>query len=327
MSSLTNWPDSAKTQFTTSTDIDFLTRDGVHFRRGTKKDSYNAFALFEETWAGVVRRRGQGENTSFANPAELSEMWATRRHLYEYLTNIADQFGLAEHHGRPIGFARAIVRGSIRILTEFFVLPGQQANGIGRALLARALPKDSVPNQAILATVEPAAQSLYLRLGVSPRFPVYYFGRASRPVSLDTDLNILPLQLTPDLLSQLAVLDKEILGWRRDQDHRWMATHQTGFVCYRGEQLVAYGYTGSVNGPFLALNPTDFPAILGHAENVAFRQGQTHFGLEIPTVNRDALTYLIDQKFQMDPIVTVMMNSYPFGDFSRYIIISPPFLM
>ena len=106
-----------------------------------------------------------------------------------------------------------------------------------------------------------------------------------------------------------------------------MADHQTGFLCYRNGNLVGYGYTGAINGPFLALDPRDFPAILGHAETLAFHQGQSHFGLEVPMVNRGAVDYLLAEKFQMDTTVTVMMNGQPFGDFSRYIFISPPFLI
>jgi GNAT superfamily N-acetyltransferase len=41
--------------------------------------------------------------------------------------------------GSVVGYARSLERGGLVELTEFFVHPGLQAKGVGRALLARTL--------------------------------------------------------------------------------------------------------------------------------------------------------------------------------------------
>ena len=59
-------------------------------------------------------------------------MWAARRLLYEHLAATADQFWLAKRGETLLGFARSLLRDGLRLLTEFFVLPGEQSSGLGR---------------------------------------------------------------------------------------------------------------------------------------------------------------------------------------------------
>ncbi len=64
--------------------------------------------------------------------------------LYALLAEIAAEWWVAEDDaGRLIGYARSIERGAgygLFELSEFFVRPGHQSAGVGRALLERAFP-------------------------------------------------------------------------------------------------------------------------------------------------------------------------------------------
>src|SRR6185295_12550360 len=111
-----------------------------------------------------------------------------RRPLFEHLARSAEEFWIAEEAGDAIGYARSILRDNALELTEFFVLPGRQSAGVGRELLARAFPKDDVAHRSIIATTDARAQGRYLRAGVYPRFPIYYFGAPPRPVAEPSDL-------------------------------------------------------------------------------------------------------------------------------------------
>jgi len=70
----------------------------------------------------------------------------------------------------------ALVRGRVWYLSMFFVLPGDQGRGLGRALLERALAYGEARGVEVLctlATLDPRAQARYVMAGMAPRWPIY----------------------------------------------------------------------------------------------------------------------------------------------------------
>lgn len=299
----------------------------ITFRPGDIADSYQIFAVFEETLADLVRRFGRGEPTSWQDPAAMERMWQERRPLYEHLARTATYFWVAEKEGLLIGFARSILRDGVLELTDFFVRPGDQSAGVGRELLARAFPTAAARRRIIIATLDSRAQARYLKSGVYPIFPIYYFSHTPHPVTVATDLAIEPVSASPRTLEILGQLDKAVLDHSRDDDHTWLLSDRQGYLYYRNGQPVGYGYLGLRNGPFALLNPGDFPAVLAHAESSAAAAGREHFGLEVPMVNKTVVDYLLGRGFQMDAFVAMFMVDAPFGQFDRYIVTSPPFFL
>lgn len=299
----------------------------ITYRPGTAADSYSVFKLFEETLADLSRRLGSSEATSWQDPAALEQMWQERRCLYEHLACTAAHFWLAEKAGQLIGFGRSIRRDGMLELTEFFVRPDQQAQGVGYELLRRAFPVTGAARRSIIASTDIRAQVRYLKAGIYPRFPIYYFWRTPAVTPVATDLTFEPLTASPETLAALADLDRGIIGHRRDIDHEWLLTQRQGYLYYRQGQLVGYGYAGLRNGPFALLNPGDFPAVLAHAENDAAANGRDHFGLEVPMVNRAAVDYLLARNFRLDSFIAIFMSDLPFGRFENYITTSPPFFL
>jgi hypothetical protein len=300
---------------------------GITLRPGTIDDSYDVFTLFEETLADLSRRLGVREQTSWQDPAALERMWQERRSLYEHLARTAAHFWVVEREGRLVGFARSILRDGFLELTEFFIHPGEQSAGLGRELLARTFPVEGVRRRIIIASLDSRAQARYLKAGVYPTFPIYYFSRSPQAVTVTTDLSIEPMATTPHTLEILGMLDQALLDHRREADHQWLLSDRQGYLYYRGDQPVGYGYTGLRNGPFALLNASDFPAVLAHAERTAAGVGRDHFGLEVPMVNRTTVNYLLGRGFQIDSFVALMMSDAPFGKFDQYIVTSPPFFL
>jgi GNAT superfamily N-acetyltransferase len=301
--------------------------DSITFRRGTTADSYTVFALFEETFADLAQRMGHTEPTSWADPDELAKTWRYRRSLYEHLAETADQFWLAKQKGEAVGFARSLVHGDVRELTEFFVRPDVQSSSIGRELLARAFPNDGQGHRLIIATTDLRAPARYLKAGVYPRFPIYYFWRLAEPVSVETDLEFVPMRAGEETAVLVGDIDAAVLSFRRDSDHRWLQQDRQGYLYYRHGQLVGYGYMGPVNGPFALLASADMPAALAHAENEAAAAGRKNVGFEVPMINKTAVTYLLQRGFRMDDFITLWMCDRPFGKLENYIITSPPFFL
>jgi hypothetical protein len=211
--------------------------------------------------------------------------------------------------------------------TEFFVLPGEQSAGVGRELLARAFPANGAAHRSIMATTDIRAQARYLKAGVYPRFPVFYFGRPPEPVTVTTDLTIEPITASPENLAAIGALDRALLGHRRDVDHSWLMSERQGYLYIRGDRSVGYGYVGARNGPFAVLDADDFPAVLAHAENEAAAHGRKEFGIEVPMVNRVAVDYLLARGYRMDSFIAILMSDTPWGSFEHYIVTSPPFFL
>jgi hypothetical protein len=300
----------------------------VHYRPGTIEDSYTVFCLFEETLSDEFQRFGFGA-TSWPDPGKLARMWRQRATLYHHLARTAEQFWIAERDGQAIGFARSVQRDGLRQLTEFFVLPGDQSGGVGRELLARAFPPGGARRRSIIATIDTRAQARYLKSGVYPRFPIYYFYRQPEKIMVESDLTFEPLRADPaaETLATLADIDRAILGFRREEDHTWLLADRPGYLYRRDGYAVGYGYVGKASGPFALLDATDFPAALAHAETQAASEGFGHFGLEVPTVNQAAVDYILGRNFNIHGFVTLLMSDAPFGRFENYLALSPPFTL
>lgn len=303
----------------------------IKFRPGTVADSYAVFIVFEEALADLALRLGltepTGGPTSWQDPVRLERMWQERCSLYEHLARTAAHFWVVERAGQIIGYARSILRDEVLELTELFVRPGEQSAGVGRELLARVFPAGEVKRRVIIASLDMRAQARYIKSGVYPHFPIYYFWRVPEVITLPTDLTIKAITASPECLASLAALDQTILGHRRDADHTWLLTDRQGFLYYRDGQPVGYGYAGLRSGPFALLYPDDFPTVLAHAENQAAVADRNHFGLEVPMVNRTAAAYLLARNFQIDGFMAVLMSDAPFGRFEQYILTGPPLFL
>jgi GNAT superfamily N-acetyltransferase len=191
----------------------------ITYRPGTLDDSYTIFRVFEEALSDLNRRLGSTASTSWQEPAALVRMWEERRSLYDHLARTAEHFWVAERDSQIIGFARSIWRDGLRQLTEFFIRPEEQSAGVGRELMARAYPKTGATRKLIIATADTRAQARYLKAGVYPRFPIYYFGRSPEAVTLDAGLTVEPIEASPRVLRTLGALDRALLGYQRDVDH------------------------------------------------------------------------------------------------------------
>jgi GNAT superfamily N-acetyltransferase len=298
----------------------------IAFRRGSVGDSYAVFEIFEATLSDLSQRLGSMTPTSWQDPAALESMWSERRSMYEHLARTSEQFWLAEQNGQAVGFSRSILHDQVRELTELFVLPGVQSAGLGRELLTRAFPAEGARYRCIISSPDIRAQALYLKTGVYPRFLIYYFGRSPEVVELTTDLVHQPITASPESLEILGSIDRSLLGYRRDNIHTWLLGDRQGYLYYRRDRPVGYGYIGIRNGPFALIDDRDFPAILAHAESEA-AVNKREFGLEVPMINRAAVDYLLARGYHMDSFFGLFMSDAPFGKFENYILTSPPFFL
>lgn len=300
----------------------------ITFRRGTENDSYAVFTLFEETLHDLLIRFGQKPEQKWDEPGKLAKMWDLRRTLYEHLARTADEFWLAERGSELVGFARSLLHGDLRELTEFFVQPGGQAAGVGKELLARAFPVREGERRSIIATLEVRAQARYLKSGVQQRFLVMYFGGV--PQVQDVSGNTTAVELAPDeaTLAFLDKVDRRVLGFTRRDVHTFLLGDRTGYRYVAGDgDVLGYGYVGETAGPFALLDGAAYPEVLALAESEAARRGQRWMGFEVPGVNRTVIDALLARGFRLDAFMAVYMSSHPLPHPENYILTSPPFVL
>ncbi|MBK9125292.1 MAG: GNAT family N-acetyltransferase [Chloroflexi bacterium] len=300
----------------------------VTFRPGTTNDSYAMFGVFRAAVVDLQRRIGMEVAANAFDPAEVDAAWQRYRPLFQHLAEHNEHFWVAENAGQIVGYARSILRGTVRELTEFFVHPGNQSAGVGRELLALAFPAEGATNRFIVATSDTRALGRYMKSGVRPQFTI--FGMYREPVTVeppDPDVSVTPLTGSAQDIAFVAEVDSKLLGFRRDPEQAWLTANRQGFAYWRGGAPVGYGYVSQRSGPFAALDSHDLPAILAHAESHAASLGIEEFGIDVPAVNHSALGYLIGRGYHIDPFYTFFLSDTPFGAFEQYLLTVPPFFV
>ena len=298
----------------------------TRFRPGTAADSRLCFDIFERAIDDLGRRTGGAANSTADDPAA----WDTRRPLFDHLAATGDAWWIAEDEvtGSAIGYARSIRRDGVRELTEFFVLPETQSGGVGRELLARAFAADGARHRAIVATLDPRAIARYLRTGLDARVAVIGLHGVPRPVTVATDLEREPIDPDSPPIEELARIDREILGFRRDPDHAWLTTQRSGWLYRRGGQAVGYGYHPSRpawGGPYAALAAADLPALLADGESAAAANGHDEVTFDLPLTARPGLDHLLGRGFHVDPFVMLFFTDGPTEGLDGYCLTAPPF--
>ena len=295
------------------------------YRRGVPADTRACFDIFETAVDDLGRRTGGSANATAGDP----DAFETRRPLFDHLAATADQWWVAEEdRGRPIGYARSIMRDGVRELTEFFVLPDAQSGGVGRGLLERAFPADGARHRAIVATIDPRAIARYLRVGLDGRVPLVGWEGVPRHERLATDLTRERIEPDDPPLDELAEVDRVILGFQRDADHRWLAEQRPGWLYRRAGAAVGYGYHPSRpawGGPYAALSATDLPVLIADGEASAAAAGHANVTFDLALTARPAIDHLLGRGFRVDPFVMLFFTDGRVDGFDRYVLTSPPF--
>jgi GNAT superfamily N-acetyltransferase len=298
----------------------------IMYRPGTAADTRACFDIFEASVDDLGRRTGSGANATAGEP----DAFEVRRPLFDHLAATGDQWWIAEDGpgGRAVGYARSIVRDGVRELTEFFVLPDAQSGGVGRGLLERAFRAEGARHRAIIATIDPRAIARYLRAGIDGRTPLVGWEGVPRDAPLATDLARERIDPGDPPLEDIADIDRQILGFRRDQDHRWLAGQRPGWVYRRDGAIVAYGYHPSRpawGGPYAALMPADVPVLLADGEATAASAGHAKVTFDLALTARPAIDHLLERRFHVDPFVMLFFSDAPIEGLDRYVLTSPPF--
>jgi GNAT superfamily N-acetyltransferase len=304
-----------------------VTNAHVDYRAARPEDNHALHDVFLASVSEVDRRLGSADAVDDSDPAVREASWTKWHHLFDHLARTADQAWLAEDGaGTVVGYARSIKRDGVRELTEFFVSPAWQAQGVGGELLRRAFPADGARHRSIIATLELGALGRYLKTGLSAHCLLLYCSSVPHANGVDTDLEAVRVG---DDLGELNGVDRQVLGHTREVDHRWLlgAGDRKGFLFRRGDRTVAYGYVGDRSGPVAVLDPVDMTAVLAFLETAAAESGVTEIGFWLPSVNRQATAYLLHRGFRIDPFIATFFSDDAEVRLERYLVTNPPFFL
>ena len=245
---------------------------------------------------------------------------------------------------RIVAFVSACVRESHWFLSMLFVLPEEQATGIGRLLLERVLPAPDSGMTLATATdsAQPISNALYSRYGMVPRMPLLNLsGTLGRPETLPN----LPDGVTAttfedvvegasdgtghrELAGIVNGLDRVSLGVEHPQDHAWLRiSGRRGFV-YRAAdgRVLGYGYGSELGriGPIAVHEPELLAPILGHL--LATFQPRGAFAVWTPGAAGDCVRLLLAAGLRLEPFPILMCWDEAVTDYARYLPISPGLL-
>jgi GNAT superfamily N-acetyltransferase len=304
-----------------------MTEPAFRIRPGTLQDTRAAFDVFVPTVRDLSTRQGAPWE---ANP---EEMWPRMEPIMTMLAEHAAEWWVAEDDasGEMIGYARSVERGGLFELSEFFVLPSRQSAGLGADLLRRTFPLGRGDVRAIIATTDLRAQVRYYRSGTAARFPIFsLIGTPGAALSGGSaDQGVEAQRATEADIPALAELERTVLHFDRGDEFRWLLEHREGYVYRRDGQTVGSAFLGERGGvgPVSAADPSDTPGILDHLERRAAEREMAEMSLDVPGPNEVAIRHLLDRGFRLDPFMTFLMSSRPFGQFDRFIGFAPPFVL
>ena len=251
--------------------------------------------------------------------------------MFEHLAATADQWWIAEDEatGRAVGYARSILRDGVRELTEFFVLPDAQSAGVGRGLLERAFPADGRPaprdrgdDRPAGDRPLPAGRARRARADDRPR------GRSTRMRRCRPTSCASRIDPAEPPLDELADDRPALLGFRRDEDHRWLATSARAGSTGAAASPSATATTRREplwGGPYAALDAADLPVLLADGEAAAAAAGHATVTFDVALTARPALDHLLGRGFRVDPFVMLFFTDGPVDGLDRYVLTSPPF--
>ncbi len=296
----------------------------VGYRRATPND---AVACHELMWASVTDL-GRRQGSVLEGTAD--DWWRSSEPLHRLLARIATQWWVAEEtdSGRLVGFARSIEREGLVELTEFFVRPGQQSRGVGKALLERAFPTGRGSVRSIIATSDVRAQARYYAAGTVGRFPLYTLGGVPDDTGPMSGVTVESIDGERAIEAQREV-ERTVLGHRRSDDEvRWLLDRRQGHLYRRADRVIGFSFVGRDGaGPMAVLEESDLPAILRHVEGLARSLGLERLELQMPAPNAVGIRHLMGRGFRFDSWINILMSDRPFGQFDRFIPFSPPLFL
>jgi len=312
---------------------------GLTYRRARPDELATCAGIWRTSINDYIVPMGQAEI-----PAEMNPIIRLYTHLQ---STDADRFVVAtlpDAEGeRIVAFVVAVVRERLWFLSMLFVLPEYQGAGLGRGLLAQVLPPDGVMVRGTATdSGQPISNALYATFDIVPRMPLLNLaGLPQRPEAFGelpsgvVALSFDEIATGPPgsrghqmLVDAIDALDRDLLGAAHPLDHRFLRQESRLGWLYRGPDgaPVGYGYVGEAGriGPVAVVDDALLGPVLGHLTSAVAPRGA--FAMWVGGAADRAVVPALQAGFRLEAFPLLLCWDRPFGDFSRYLPISPGLL-
>jgi GNAT superfamily N-acetyltransferase len=293
--------------------------------------------------------------------ARADELQATQEHIVRSINDLSEHHGFgpmasvrapdfqlfslkddpaglwtAEEDGEIVGSAFSWTCGDLWFLAELFISPDRQGQGIGNELLKRTLDhaaKAGIKYKALITfTFNRVSQALYIRHGLFPRLPIYFFG-APRDAVLSRlageRLKSIRIENNAAQLRALADIDAVALGLSREKHHRYLIDDAAtkGFLLYESGACMGYAYVnlGGHVGPLAVTKRESAGAAFVTALHLAAESGAPQLSAFIPGASEAPLRTAVACGMRIT-FPMVLMSSNVFGDWTLYMPRNPGFM-
>jgi GNAT superfamily N-acetyltransferase len=310
--------------------------DPVEVRAAREEDLRPAYGVFRRAIYDYLARIGLVSEAEARDPP-VASAWARQgawiRHLW---ATSAENWVAVDGEGRVVGWAMSIEREGHLELAMFFVEPGVQSRGLGRALIARALPPERGLGRSIVATQDERALSLYLRSGVAYVTSTVDVVLKGAPPPGEAGLSFRRLDAGAEAVAIVAAIEREVLGFARPSETAFLLERRPAWIAERDGRAVGFAFGVEPNpegaadfppaaGPMAVRDPADMPALLDHV--MAEAAPGADFVVTVPMANRVAMAHALARGGRIDPFYLKVLASGTDMRLDRFVHTSPSFVL
>jgi ribosomal protein S18 acetylase RimI-like enzyme len=247
-----------------------------------------------------------------------------------------DGLWVAEEGDDILGFAWSWACDDVWFLAQLFVDPARQGHGIGNKLLELTMEharKSGAAHKALITfTFNRVSQGLYMRHGLFPKMPIYYFSAERERVMQGLPkppLRMTVIESSSAMMEKLVEIDALAIGASREKHHRYLLNDPTtkGVLLYDGHDCVGYGYAGSNGhiGPLAVTGPAVLRDAFATALTLAADLSAEKISAFLPGKCESALSLAINQGMRIT-FPMLLMASPGYGDWTQYLPRNPGFM-
>jgi GNAT superfamily N-acetyltransferase len=247
-----------------------------------------------------------------------------------------DGLWVAEHGDTIIGFGFSWMTEKFWFLSQLFVRPQTQAQGIGQALLSKTLiqaERNGASNRALITPAyNIASTGLYLNNGLYPRELLYRMAAPAQAVAqnlVDAGYDATPIAPRTEPDEWTGRIDQELLGFRRDLHHRFLlgGGAARAIRIERAGRAAGYAYVSAEGylGPLAIAPDADAKAVVTTALCCALESRPSQVSMIVPGRADVVMRAVLALGFRIEEPY-VLMATQPFGNWCNYLPRTPGFL-
>jgi ribosomal protein S18 acetylase RimI-like enzyme len=243
---------------------------------------------------------------------------------------------VAEDGDDILGFAWSWVCGDVWFLAQLFVDPARQGLGIGNELLKRTMEhaRKSRASHKVLITFifNRVSQGLYIRHGLFPKMPIYYFDAARERVMEglpESPLRSVAIDDSAATMATLVEIDSRAIGASREKHHRYLLNERatTGVLFYADSDCVGYGYIASNGhiGPLAVVRAGVLRDAFITALRLAADRSAEKISAFLPGTCDGALSLAVNHGMRIS-FPMLLMASPGYAEWTQYLPRNPGFM-